>query len=149
VTAVDVTAVDVTAVDVEEVPMPSGSTVATLCPSPHRRPAGRPALRLVGPPPPTYWHRRVAVLLAALVLVAGLGLVLRAAGGSITHEPPAAPANLSSPTGGYVVQPGDTIWSVARRLQPEGDVRPVVDRLVAARGSAGLAVGEVVHVGGS
>ena len=126
--------------------MPSGSTVATACPSPHRRPPGRPDLRLVGPPPPTYWHRRVAVLLAALVLIGGLGLVLRAAGGSITHEPPAAPANPSSPTGGYVAQPGDTIWSVARRLQPEGDVRPLVDRLVAARGSAGLAVGEVIHV---
>ena len=126
--------------------MPSESAVATLYPSPHRRPPGRPELRLVGPPPPTYWHRRVAVLLAALLLFAALGLVLRAAGGSITHEPPAAPANPSSPTGGYVAQPGDTIWSVARRLQPEGEVRPLVDRLVAARGSAGLAAGEVIHV---
>jgi hypothetical protein len=53
--------------------MPSGSTVATLYPSPHRRPPGRPELRLVGPPPPTFWFRRVAVLLAALLLVAGVG----------------------------------------------------------------------------
>ena len=126
--------------------MPSGSTVATLCPSPQRRPPGRPELRLVGPPPPTFWPRRVAVLLAALLLAAGVGLVLRAAGGSITHEPPAAPANPIAATADYVVQPGDTVWSVARRLQPEGDVRPVVDRLVAARGSSGLAVGEVIHI---
>ena len=126
--------------------MPSGSTVVTLAPSPHRRPPGRPALRLVGPPPPTFWHRRVAVLLVALVLVAGFGLVLRAAGGSITHEPPAAPANPSVPAGDYVVQPGDTVWSVARRVQPDGDVRPLVDRVVAARGGDGLAVGEVIHI---
>jgi len=126
--------------------MPSGSTVATLYPSPHRRPPGRPELRLVGPPPPTFWFRRVAVLLAALLLVAGVGLVLRAAGGSITHEPPAAPANPSTATADYVVQPGDTLWSVARRVHPEGDIRPFVDRLVAARGGAGLAVGEVIHV---
>ena len=125
--------------------MPSGSTVATLYPSPHRRPPGRPELRLVGPPPPTFWFRRVAVLLAALLLVAGVGVVLRAAGGSITHEPPAAPANPPPPSG-YVVQPGDTFWSVARRLQPDGDVRPVVDRLVAAHGGAGLVAGEVIHV---
>ena len=126
--------------------MPSGTTVATLSPSPHLHPP-RPELRLVGPPPPTYWHRRVVVLLAALLLIAGVGLVLRAAGGSITHEPPAAPANPLPPTADYVVQPGDTVWSVARRLQPEGDVRPVVDRLAAARGGAdALAVGEVIHV---
>jgi hypothetical protein len=127
--------------------MSSGSTVATLAPSPHRRPTARPELRLVGPLPPRFWYRRVAVLLAALLLIAGAGLVLRAAGGSITHEPPAAPANPSPLTADYVVQPGDTVWSVARRLQPEGDVRPVVDRLVAARGgAAGLTVGEVIHV---
>ena len=129
--------------------MPSGSTVATLYPIPHRRPPGRPELRLVGPPPPTFWHRRVAVLLAALLLIAGVGVVLRAAGGSITHEPPAAPANPALATADYVVQPGDTVWSVARRLQPEGDVRPVVDRLVAGHGGAGLVAGEVVHVDGS
>ena len=84
--------------------------------------------------------------LRELLLAAGVGLVLRAAGGSITHEPPAAPANPIAATADYVVQPGDTLWSVARRLQPEGDVRPVVDRLVAERGSSGLAVGEVIHI---
>ena len=127
--------------------MASGSTAATICPSPYGRPPGRPELRLVGPPPPTYWHRRAAVLLAALLLIAGVGLVLRAAGGSITHEPPAAPANPLPPTADYVVQPGDTVWSVARRLQPDGDVRPVVDRIVAARGGgAHVGVGEVIRM---
>ena len=31
----------------------------------------------------------------------------------------------------YVVQPGDTVWAIAHRAQPGGDVRPVVDRLMA------------------
>jgi len=29
----------------------------------------------------------------------------------------------------HVVQPGETIWSIARALRPAGDVRPLVDRL--------------------
>lgn len=35
----------------------------------------------------------------------------------------------------YLVQPGDTLWSMARSLQPSGDLRPLVDRL--ARHTAG------------
>jgi Tfp pilus assembly protein FimV len=43
-----------------------------------------------------------------------------------------------------VVQPGDTLWSIARRLSPEPgtDVRPVVDALAAARDGRPLEVGE-------
>jgi hypothetical protein len=37
---------------------------------------------------------------------------------------------------------------VARRLQPEGDVRPLVDRLVVERGGDALAVGEAIRVEG-
>jgi len=43
---------------------------------------------------------------------------------------------------GYVVQPGDTLWSIARRLQPEGDLRPLVDQLVDLNGGTDLAVGQ-------
>jgi LysM repeat protein len=42
----------------------------------------------------------------------------------------------------HIVQPGDTLWSIARRLQPEGDLRPLVDRLAMAHGGAALQVGE-------
>ena len=45
---------------------------------------------------------------------------------------------LPSQTSGYVVQPGDTLWSIARRLQPEGDVRALVHQLVAANDGAEL-----------
>jgi hypothetical protein len=63
--------------------------------------------------------------------------------------PPAAPKTASAtpdrPTS-YVVQPGDTIWSVARRLKPEGDLRPVVDELVSANGGAALEVGQILQL---
>jgi hypothetical protein len=41
-----------------------------------------------------------------------------------------------------VVQPGDTLWSIARRLQPEGDVRPLVDALADRNGGAGVQAGQ-------
>ena len=44
----------------------------------------------------------------------------------------------------YVVAQGDTLWSIARHLQPEGDVRPVVDALAATRHGRPLEVGETI-----
>jgi hypothetical protein len=46
----------------------------------------------------------------------------------------------------YVVQPGDTVWSIASRLQPTGDVEPLVDRLDASFGGSVLHVGQTVLV---
>jgi hypothetical protein len=46
----------------------------------------------------------------------------------------------------YVVQPGDTVWSIASRLQPTGDVRPLVDQLDARFGGSVLHAGETVLV---
>ncbi len=46
----------------------------------------------------------------------------------------------------YVVQPGDTFWSIAREVEPAGDVRPVVDRLVAEHGGSTLVVGEPIRL---
>jgi hypothetical protein len=45
-----------------------------------------------------------------------------------------------------VVQPGDTFWSIARRIQPGGDPRPLVDWLVQRHGGAHLQVGERIAV---
>ncbi len=42
----------------------------------------------------------------------------------------------------YVVQPGDTIWSIAHQLDPSGDTRATVDRLVSLNGGATLEPGQ-------
>jgi hypothetical protein len=44
----------------------------------------------------------------------------------------------------YVVAAGDTLWSIARRLQPTGDVRPLVDALAASRHGLPLQPGEPI-----
>lgn len=129
---------------------------------PHRlHPVGpqRPALRLV----PTSGGRPVQVpvqglglttghLVAAVVgLVVALVLSLAIGNGalaSLAPAPagaPAATSSASTPTT-VRVRPGDTLWSIAHRLQPTGDVRPLVDRLLAANGSAPLQPGQRVVV---
>jgi LysM domain len=103
----------------------------------------RPATAPVSPPtvsPLTYRRRRAAaagILVALVLAVQGLLAVL---GGDGT-----GPSPRPVPTGqlsAYVVQPGDTLWSIAVRLEPHRDPRPLVDRLVAEHGSATLVVGE-------
>jgi LysM repeat protein len=42
----------------------------------------------------------------------------------------------------YVVQPGDTMWGIAERLDPGGDPRPIVTQLEAQVGSDTLQPGQ-------
>ncbi len=63
---------------------------------------------------------------------------------SVLAAPPAvgrsslavASAGASSSARFHVVQPGDTLWSIARSLHPSGDLRPVVDALESRAGGA-------------
>ena len=41
-----------------------------------------------------------------------------------------------------LVEPGDTVWSIAEALARGGDVRPVVDAIVEANGGADLVPGD-------
>jgi nucleoid-associated protein YgaU len=87
----------------------------------------------------TYWRRRavaVAVGLAVLVMAGKAGAAL---GGSPLAVPERRPA-----TSPYVVQPGDTLWSIAARFEPGGDPRPVVDALADAHGTEPLVPGEAI-----
>jgi hypothetical protein len=44
----------------------------------------------------------------------------------------------------HVVEPGDSLWSIAEQLAPGEDPRPIVDALVEARGGAELVPGETI-----
>lgn len=104
-------------------------------------------------------RHRLAVLVLAAIVVGLLGTALAAAhAGSTLRSVPAsaperAPAATVAPAAGsgapaevdaasVIVGPGDTLWSVARRIQPTGDVRALVRKLRIRNGTSVLQVGQ-------
>jgi len=99
-----------------------------------------------------YRRRRTAVVLGLLSIfvvvwqLAVAATVLFADPAPQAHEPstPAVAMPVTGPT--YVVQSGDTLWSIARRISPERDPRPVVDELSSRVGGQGLRPGQQLDV---
>lgn len=106
----------------------------TLVPMP---PAG------LGRPPrvsaATYWRRRLAVALGAVIVV----LIAGQAGAALGSSPLEAPGRPPSVTR-YVVRSGDSLWTVAGHVAPNKDPREVVDALDEARRGAPLLAGETI-----
>jgi hypothetical protein len=92
-----------------------------------------------------YVRRRVTVVVMGLALVLVMAQAGAALGGSSLAAPERRPASDRATT---VVRPGDSLWSVATRLAPGEDPRPVVDALEQARRGAPLTPGERVEWGG-
>jgi LysM repeat protein len=94
-----------------------------------------------------YWARRIAVVVAlvlgVLAVAAVLGPLLDGVSGAVALEGASLSAELPA---AYVVQPGDTVWSVARGLQPAGDLRPLVAHITSSNGGASLDVGQVLII---
>ena len=104
------------------------------------------------PSPAVYRRRRFAVLLLAIALTAIVWLGLHQlaglfGGGSLSaaEQPVSVHTALVAHTVD-IVQPGDTLWSIARRAQPSGDIRPLVNALAAQRHGQPLQVGETIDV---
>jgi len=112
-------------------------------------------------------RRRAAARLAAslgagLVLAAVVALVALGAtallGADAAAPGPASTAEAPGPAGAgtsttpapaeVVVRPGDSLWAIARRLQPTGDVRPLVDALAERAGGAAVVVGQRLDLSG-
>jgi len=101
-----------------------------------------------------YRRRRIGVALAAVTVVAvgylavlGVGVLLAGPAAGSPTSAASGPA-LTHADRTYVVQPGDTLWSIARSLHPSGDVRPVVDALESRAGGAALVPGQRLRVDG-
>ena len=100
-----------------------------------------------------YRRRRLAVGLVVTLVVAAI-LLASAAAARIAGGAPSA-AGGQSPTSAVassaagvaapptiVVQPGDTLWSIAAEVAPEADVRITVDQLVTLNGGSPIVVGQ-------
>ncbi|HET6949419.1 MAG TPA: LysM domain-containing protein [Acidimicrobiales bacterium] len=100
-------------------------------------------------------RRRLALLIVMVALAVAVMAVGRATaalvdiGGGARPEPITADPAAPVAGGVYVVQPGDTMWSIATQVAPDDDPRAVVDALRDANGGSDLQVGEhlVIDVG--
>jgi hypothetical protein len=98
----------------------------------------------------------VTALVVALALV-GVAALLGAGAAASGPAPTAngevtgaavAPSAPVTGAGEVVVRPGDTLWSIASGLRPDGDVRPLVDELAERAGGATLVPGQRIDVTG-
>jgi nucleoid-associated protein YgaU len=123
----------------EPTPRPTGTTPRphlTVVASPHATAPGRVPVSAA-----TYRRRRLVVALAVVgaVLVAGrAGAALGGSSLAASERPPSVTR--------YVVQPGDSLWSIAEKVAPGQDLRPVVDRLARIHGDGQLEPGETLVV---
>ena len=91
-------------------------------------------------------RRRLAVLVALVASVLVVALAIQAVSGLARVDGSSRPEPVDpgpAPVAGqsYVVQPGDTLWSIAAEIAPDDDPRAVVDELRAANGGPVLQVG--------
>ena len=127
------------------------STVAFVPDSRPTRPAAPASVPLVARPggrrsvsPSTYRRRQALAAGGVAALSAVASIVLGALGGGSLTAPERPLPVVAGQV--YVVQPGDTFWAIARSLDPDGDPRPLVDRLVADHGGPVLVVGEQIRL---
>jgi hypothetical protein len=108
-------------------PEPSGAREACARPPRARRSTRAAAARR---------RRNILLLLVAAGILVALALPWGGAGGRPLATPgPARAGDALVAHEPYIVQPGDTLWSIAQRLVPGGDPRPIEQELEAqARG---------------
>jgi hypothetical protein len=86
---------------------------------------------------------RGRILVRALAIALVVAVFLLVAPGLARGDGPDRPA----PRVTYVVEPGDTLWSIARRVAPGRDPRPVVDGLIEANDlHGGLQAGQELSI---
>jgi hypothetical protein len=98
-------------------------------------------------PPLRLTRRGRVVLVGFLVIVAGL-IWLAAAGGAAATGSGVSPSAYDKHMSPVVVEPGDSLWSIAARAQPNADPRLVIQQItdINALPSAEIAAGQRLWV---
>jgi len=100
-----------------------------------------PPSRSARPSAAVYRRRRMAVgSLVAVVAASLIGITM----GSSAIADQSRTGNYEAPRA-VVVQQGDTLWAIARRIAPSGNIANLVNELVRLNG-ADLQVGQVVRI---
>ena len=113
--------------------------------------AGAPPAAAATRLPEAVYRRRRAVAAAIAVAVVTLALVVgrpdRVPVGEANPWPSTGAVSLSPELPGvYVVQPGDTLWNIARALAPDRDPRVLVHELSGTAGGAALEPGQTIVI---
>ncbi len=112
--------------------------------------ASHPSVRLILVPTPgpgpslvapeVYRRRRLGVLAVVIGLLLGVASFGRQADAIPNGEMRSADAIV------VIVQPGDTLWDIARSFAPESDPRPLVSMLADLAGSSSLHPGQELMI---
>ena len=98
----------------------------------------------------TYRRRRAVALVTVLVLgwllVSALFAGTASLLGGTSPAPSSAVSDGGAAAGRYVVRGGDTLWSVARSLHVDGDIRDVMAELADQNGDGVLHPGQVLVI---
>ncbi|MBI5090588.1 MAG: LysM peptidoglycan-binding domain-containing protein [Actinobacteria bacterium] len=88
----------------------------------------------------TYVRRRVGALAFVVTLVVSVGSVSQHGLADRGDDPASVPTIGRSAT--YVVQSGDTLWSIAEQQYPGSDIAEVVDAMVSLNGGTAIDPGQ-------
>ena len=89
----------------------------------------------------------VSLVVALAVALVVAVLMVCVVGFNVANATPRLPLAATAVAGRpYMVQPGDSLWSIARSLQPTGDVRMLVHLLEQANGVVNVDAGSTIVV---
>ncbi len=89
-------------------------------------------------------RRRRTILAMMGLALALLAFPLGGFGGASHTTESASAAQIHGST--YVVEPGDSLWSIAERVDPSGDPRPLVSEMASKLGTYTVVPGEQITI---
>jgi len=91
-------------------------------------------------------RRLTALVVSTVILLATWGMVGLLAGLQTSHLETLPGSHRVANGYVYTVRPGDTVWSIATRLNPSGDPRPLVAQIEASLHGASIVPGQQIRV---